>query len=156
MNKEFSPHIFISNTLSLQQPSCVGSIVPIKSEKMQMQMNWSNLAKIQHRMEMKVSQILLSFPLHRPETRWKNKMKETKILKNLGVLWQRERVLRNTILPWDGKQGRHDPHHCPSTLCWKLQVAQYNSDGNGGIGMGNTCKSMADSCQCMAKSNTIL
>ena len=22
----------------------------------------------------------------------------------------------------------------------------------GGIGMGNTCKSMADSCQCMAKS----
>ena len=26
----------------------------------------------------------------------------------------------------------------------------------GGIGMGNTCKSMADSCQCMAKNNTIL
>ena len=26
----------------------------------------------------------------------------------------------------------------------------------GGIGMGNTCKSMADSCQCMAKTITIL
>ena len=26
----------------------------------------------------------------------------------------------------------------------------------GGIGMGNTCKSMADSCQCMKKTNTIL
>ena len=26
----------------------------------------------------------------------------------------------------------------------------------GGIGMGNTCKSMTDSCQCMAKANTIL
>ena len=26
----------------------------------------------------------------------------------------------------------------------------------GGIGMGNTCKSMADSCQCMAKTTTIL
>ena len=26
----------------------------------------------------------------------------------------------------------------------------------GGIGMGNTCKSMADSCQCMAKDTTIL
>ena len=26
----------------------------------------------------------------------------------------------------------------------------------GGIGMGNTCKSMADSCQCMAKITTIL
>ena len=32
-------------------------------------------------------------------------------------------------------------------------------DGEGGergIGMGNTCKSMADSCQCMAKTTTIL
>ena len=34
-------------------------------------------------------------------------------------------------------------------------------DGRGrevgeGIGMGNTCKSMADSCQCMAKTTTIL
>ena len=26
----------------------------------------------------------------------------------------------------------------------------------GGIGMGNTCKSMADSCQCTAKTTTIL
>ena len=26
----------------------------------------------------------------------------------------------------------------------------------GGIGMGNTCKSMAVSCQCMAKITTIL
>ena len=26
----------------------------------------------------------------------------------------------------------------------------------GGIGMGNTCKSMADSCGCMAKTTTIL
>ena len=25
----------------------------------------------------------------------------------------------------------------------------------GGIGIGNTCKSMADSCQCMAKTTTI-
>ena len=26
----------------------------------------------------------------------------------------------------------------------------------GGIGMGNTCKSMANSCQCMAKTTTML
>ena len=26
----------------------------------------------------------------------------------------------------------------------------------GGIGVGNTCKSMTDSCQCMAKTTTIL
>ena len=25
----------------------------------------------------------------------------------------------------------------------------------GGIGMGNTCKSMAESCQCMAKTTTM-
>ena len=25
----------------------------------------------------------------------------------------------------------------------------------GGVGMGNTCKSMADSCQCMTKTTTI-
>ena len=25
----------------------------------------------------------------------------------------------------------------------------------GGIGMGNTCKTMADSCQCMTKPTTI-
>ena len=28
--------------------------------------------------------------------------------------------------------------------------------GAGGIGMGSTCKSMADSCQCMAKTTTVL
>ena len=29
-------------------------------------------------------------------------------------------------------------------------------EGGGGIRMGNTCKSTADSCQCMAKTTTIL
>ena len=29
-------------------------------------------------------------------------------------------------------------------------------EAGGGMGMGNTCKSMADSCQCMAKTTTIL
>ena len=28
-------------------------------------------------------------------------------------------------------------------------------EAGGGIGMGNTCKSMADSCQCMAKTTKI-
>ena len=33
----------------------------------------------------------------------------------------------------------------------------WDGDGGGrGIGMGNTCKSMADSCQCMTKPTTIL
>ena len=29
-------------------------------------------------------------------------------------------------------------------------------EAGGGIGMGNTCRSMADSCQWMAKTTTIL
>ena len=42
-----------------------------------------------------------------------------------------------------------------------LCTGKTQSDGmgrevGGGLGMGNTCKSMADSCQCMAKTTTIL
>ena len=46
-----------------------------------------------------------------------------------------------------------------SALGWctgKTQRDVVGSDVGGGIGMGNTCKSMADSCQCMAKTTTIL
>ena len=38
----------------------------------------------------------------------------------------------------------------------KTQRNQVEREVGGGIGMGNTCKSMADSCQCMAKATTIL
>ena len=37
----------------------------------------------------------------------------------------------------------------PRGIGWEKEVG-------GEIGMGNTCKSMADSCQCMAKTTTIL
>ena len=33
----------------------------------------------------------------------------------------------------------------------KTQRDRVEREVGGGIGMGNTCKSMADSCQCMAK-----
>ena len=33
----------------------------------------------------------------------------------------------------------------------KTQRDQVEREVGGGIGMGNTCKSMADSCQCMTK-----
>ena len=35
------------------------------------------------------------------------------------------------------------------------QRDQVESKVGEGIGMGNTCKSMADSCQCMTKTTTI-
>ena len=38
----------------------------------------------------------------------------------------------------------------------KTQRDRVEREVGGGIGMGNTCKSMADSCQCVAKTMTIL
>ena len=38
----------------------------------------------------------------------------------------------------------------------KTQRDGMEREAGGGIGMGNICKSMADSCQCMAKTTTIL
>ena len=48
--------------------------------------------------------------------------------------------------------------HETSARAWctgKTQRDGMGKDVGGGIGMGNTCKSMADSCQCMAKTTTI-
>ena len=38
----------------------------------------------------------------------------------------------------------------------KTQRNRVEKEVGGGIRMGNTCKSMADSCQCMTKTTTIL
>ena len=46
-----------------------------------------------------------------------------------------------------------------SALTWytgKTQRDWVEREVGGGIGMGNTCNSMADSCQCMTKPTTIL
>ena len=47
------------------------------------------------------------------------------------------------------------------TSAWGWCTGKTQRDGmgreaGGGIGMGNTCKSVADSCQCMAKTTAIL
>ena len=49
--------------------------------------------------------------------------------------------------------------HEISARAWctgKTQRDRVKRKVGGGIRMGNTCKSMADSCQCMAKTTTIL
>ena len=49
--------------------------------------------------------------------------------------------------------------HETSAQAWctgKTQRDWVEREVVGGIGMGNTCNSMADSCQCMAKTITIL
>ena len=49
--------------------------------------------------------------------------------------------------------------HETSAWAWctgKTQRDGIGREAGGGMGMGSTCKSMADSCQCMAKTTTIL
>ena len=49
--------------------------------------------------------------------------------------------------------------HETSARAWctgKTQRDWIEREVGGGIGMGNTCKSMADSCQCMTKPTTML
>ena len=49
--------------------------------------------------------------------------------------------------------------HETSAQAWctgKTQRDWVEREVGGGIGMGNTCNSMADSCQCMTKPTTIL
>ena len=49
--------------------------------------------------------------------------------------------------------------HETSPQAWctgKTQRNRVEREVGGGIRMGNTCKSMADSCQCMTKTTTIL
>ena len=49
--------------------------------------------------------------------------------------------------------------HETSARIWctgKTQRDRVEREVGGGIGMGNTCKTMADSCQCMTKTTTIL
>ena len=49
--------------------------------------------------------------------------------------------------------------HETSARAWctgKTQRNRVERQVGGGIWMGNTCKSMADSCQCMTKTTTIL
>ena len=48
--------------------------------------------------------------------------------------------------------------HETSARAWctgKTQMDPVEREVGGGTGMGNTCKSMADSCQCMTKTTTI-
>ena len=45
---------------------------------------------------------------------------------------------------------------CSAWYTGKTQMDRVEREVGGGIGMGNTCKSMADSCQYMTKSTAML
>ena len=71
----------------------------------------------------------------------------------------REKSIETCILSMEKQVTSPGWMHETSARAWctaKAQRERVEGDVGGGIGMGNTCKSMADSCQCMTKTNTIL
>ena len=70
----------------------------------------------------------------------------------------RENSIEACILPRVKQTTSPSWMHETSARAWctgKSQRNQVEREVGRGIGMGNTCKSMADSCQCMAKTTTI-
>ena len=70
---------------------------------------------------------------------------------------KRDRDVQNRLLDsvGEGKGGMHETS--AQTWCTgKGQRDRVEREVGGGIGMGNTCKSMANSCQCTTKTTTIL
>ena len=71
----------------------------------------------------------------------------------------RENSIETSILPGMKQITSPGWMHEISAQGWctgKTQRDGMEREEGRGIGMGNTCKSMADSCQCMAKNTTIL
>ena len=66
-----------------------------------------------------------------------------------------EKCILSTVKQITSPGGMHET----SDRAWctgKTQRDQVEREVGVGMGMGNTCKSMADSCQCMTKPTTIL
>ena len=74
-----------------------------------------------------------------------------------GMIW--ENSIETCILSIVGQIASPGLMHETSAQGWCTEMTQRDGmrrEVGGGIGMGNTCKSMADSCKCMAKTSTIL
>ena len=71
----------------------------------------------------------------------------------------RENIIKTCILSRVKQITSPGWMHQTSAQGWctgKTQRGRVEREVGGGIGMGNICKSMADSCQCMPKPTTIL
>ena len=71
-----------------------------------------------------------------------------------GVIW--ENSIETCILSSVKQIASPGWMHETTVQGWCTGMTQRDGGGRGGSGWGNTCKSMADSCQCMAKTTTIL
>ena len=68
---------------------------------------------------------------------------------------QRSIYIQYLIITYNEKEHMHETS--AQTWCTrKTQRDRVEREVGGGIGVGNTCNSMADSCQCMTKTTTIL
>ena len=83
--------------------------------------------------------------------------------KNFWTLWEKARVgcfertacIFSIVKQITSPGGMHET----SARAWctgKTQKNWVEREVGGGIGMGNTCNSMADSCQCMTKPTAML
>ena len=54
------------------------------------------------------------------------------------------------------KDNKTLSYKCSDLVHWEDPEGRVEREVGGGIGMGNTCISMADSCQCMTKTTTVL
>ena len=95
------------------------------------------------------------------------KQEETQMYRtDFWTLWEKVRVgcseknsIETSILSRVKQITSPGWMHETSAQGWCTGKTQRDGMGRevgGGIGMGNTCKSMADSCQYMAKTTTIL
>ena len=85
---------------------------------------------------------------------------------DLWTLWEKERVgcfkrtaSKHVILSMVKQITSPGWMHETSARTWctgKTQRDRVEREVGGGTGMGNTCKSMADSCQCMTKSTAMM
>ena len=91
--------------------------------------------------------------------------KETQMYRtDFWTLWEKVRVgcsesIETSILSRVKQITSPGWMHETSAQGWctgKTQRDGMEREAGGGIGMGNTCESMVDSCQCMAKTTAIL
>ena len=80
---------------------------------------------------------------------------------DFGILWEKARLGCSERIALKQVYYQGSDHQSRLDACDKCSGLVDLRDGMGreagrGIGMGNTCKSTADSCQCMAKTITIL
>ena len=74
-----------------------------------------------------------------------------------GMIWENGTEIRIiSYMKRDASPGSMHDTGCLGLVHWDDPEGWYGEGSGGGFRMGNACKYMADSCQCMTKTTTIL